>query len=166
MYITKCKIDSQQDFAIRHNRCSVTASWVTYVCLRWLIHVAVRQKPAQHCKTIMLQLKRNEGSLLCSLLYLKWITKMSYCIAQGTLLSVTWQLGWERSGGEWIHAYVWLSPFAVHWNYHVVNQLLSDKKLKKKKILCALPVHPSYLQPLATSDPFIVSIVALLPKVT
>ena len=55
-YITMCKIDSQQDFAIRHNRCSVTASWVTYVCLRWLIHVAVRQKPAQHCKTIMLQL--------------------------------------------------------------------------------------------------------------
>ena len=38
-----------------------------------------------------------------------------YCIAHGTLLSVTWQPGWEGSlGGEWIHLYVWLSPFTVH----------------------------------------------------
>ena len=30
-----------------------------------------------------------------TLLYLKWITNRSYCIAQGTLLNVVWQPGWE-----------------------------------------------------------------------
>ena len=34
-------------------------------------------------------------------------------------------------GGEWIHVYVWLSPFASTWNYHkIVNQLYSKVKLK------------------------------------
>ena len=74
--------------------------------LPWLFHVAVWQKPTQHCKTIMLQLKRNEVSLLCSRLYLKWITKTSDCTAQATLLGVMWQLGWERSVGE--NAYVYM----------------------------------------------------------
>ena len=39
-----------------------------------------------------------------------------YYIAQGTLLNVIWQPGWEggKSGGEWTHVYVWLNPFAVH----------------------------------------------------
>ena len=34
-----------------------------------------------------------------SLLYLliKWISTGTYCVAQGTLLSVTWQPGWEGS---------------------------------------------------------------------
>ena len=42
-------------------------------------------------------------------------------------------------GGEWIHVSMWLSPFAVHWNYHnIVNQLFSDIKLKiKKNPLCS-----------------------------
>ena len=32
-------------------------------------------------------------------------------------------------GGEWIHVYVWLSPFASTWNYHnTVNQLYSKVK--------------------------------------
>ena len=46
------------------------------------------------------------------LLYLKWIT---YCTARGTLLNVMWQprMGGEF-GGEWRHAYVYLSPFAFH----------------------------------------------------
>ena len=29
-------------------------------------------------------------------------------------LCLLWQPGWERSWGEWIHVYVWVSPFAVH----------------------------------------------------
>ena len=38
-----------------------------------------------------------------------------YCITQGTLLNVMNQPGWEGSfGGERIHVYVWLNPFAVH----------------------------------------------------
>ena len=35
-----------------------------------------------------------------TLLYLKWITTMSYCTAQATLLNVMWQPGWEGSLGE------------------------------------------------------------------
>ena len=35
-----------------------------------------------------------------TLLYLKWITNKSYCIAQGTLFDVMWQPGWERSLGR------------------------------------------------------------------
>ena len=47
------------------------------ICIHQLIHAAVQQKPTQHCKTIIFQLKIN-------------------------------------SGGEWIHVYARLSPFAVH----------------------------------------------------
>ena len=55
---------------------------------------------------------RQFGMDMYTLLYFKWIT---YCIAQGTLFSVfsaTWMEG--EFGGEWIHVYVWLSPFTVH----------------------------------------------------
>ena len=35
--------------------------------------------------------------------------------AQGTLHQVIWQPGWGREfGGEWMHAYAWLSPWAVY----------------------------------------------------
>jgi len=34
-----------------------------------------------------------------TLLYLKWITKKDHCRAQGTLLNVMWQSGWEGSLG-------------------------------------------------------------------
>ena len=52
---------------------------------------------------------------MSTLLYLKWITNKD-------LLHSTWKsaqchrsawMGGEF-GGEWIHVYVWLSPFAVH----------------------------------------------------
>ena len=50
-----------------------------------------------------------------TLLYLKWITNKD-------LLYSTWNsaqyhvAAWTRGvfGGEWIHAYVWLCPFAIH----------------------------------------------------
>ena len=38
----------------------------------------------------------------------------TYCTAQGTLLSVMWQPGWERGLGENGHMCIRLSPFAVH----------------------------------------------------
>ena len=41
-----------------------------------------------------------------TLLYLKWITKKAYCIAQGTLLNVTWQPGREGNWGE--NAYIYM----------------------------------------------------------
>ena len=58
------------------------------------------------------------GEVMYRLMYSKW-----NWIAHGTLLNVVYQPGWERGfGAEWIHVYVWLSPFAVHLNYHnIVN---------------------------------------------
>ena len=46
-------------------------------------------------------------------------------MAQGTLLQAAW-MG-EEFGGEWIPAYVWLYPFAMHLNYHnIVDWLYSN----------------------------------------
>jgi len=42
---------------------------------------------------------REFGINMDTLLYFKWITR-TYCIAQGTLLNVMWQPGWEGSLGE------------------------------------------------------------------
>ena len=42
---------------------------------------------------------REFGINMYTLLYLKWITRI-YCIAQGTLLNIMWQPGWEGSLGE------------------------------------------------------------------
>ena len=36
---------------------------------------------------------------MSKLLYFKWITR-TFCIAQGTLLDVMWQPGWEGSLGK------------------------------------------------------------------
>ena len=46
-----------------------------------------------------------------TLLYVKGSPARSYCTAQGTLLSVRWQPGWEGSLQE--NGYIWLSPLAV-----------------------------------------------------
>ena len=55
------------------------------------------------------------GKVMYTLLYLKWITNKS-------LLYSTWNSAqcyvpaWMGVGfgGEWIHVYVWMSPFTVH----------------------------------------------------
>ena len=58
---------------------------------------------------------KNFGRVMYTLLYLKWITNKN-------LLCSTWNsaqcyvpawIGGEF-GGEWIHVYVWLSPFTAH----------------------------------------------------
>ena len=54
-----------------------------------------------------------------TLLYLKWV---NIFYLHRDLLYSTWNsaqryvLAWmgEGFGGEWIHVYVWLSPFTVH----------------------------------------------------
>ena len=58
---------------------------------------------------------REFGKVIYTLLYSKWITNkdLLYSTLNSTQCYVpTWiGLGF---GGEWIHAYGWLSPFAVH----------------------------------------------------
>ena len=50
-----------------------------------------------------------------TLLDLKWITKkdLLYNTENSAQCHVAAWMG-GAFGGEWIHAYVWLSPFAVH----------------------------------------------------
>ena len=70
-----------------------------------------------------------------TLLYLKWITNkdLLYSTANSAQCYVAAWMGGEF-GGEWIHAYVWLSPFVVYLNYHnIVNWLYSSIKYKVKK---------------------------------
>ena len=42
-----------------------------------------------------------------TLLYLKQITTRTYCIAQGSLLNVMWQPGWEGVWEENGHMYMY-----------------------------------------------------------
>ena len=42
---------------------------------------------------------REFGMGMYTQLYLKWKAARTYCIACGTLLSVMWEAGWERSLG-------------------------------------------------------------------
>ena len=37
---------------------------------------------------------------MCTLLYLKWLTTKTYCIAHRTLLNIMWQPGWEGFCGR------------------------------------------------------------------
>ena len=50
-----------------------------------------------------------------TLLYVKWITNKQLLYSTGNSAQcyvAAWMGG--DCGGEWIHVYVWLSPFAVH----------------------------------------------------
>ena len=51
-----------------------------------------------------------------TMLYLKWITNKNllYSTCNSAQCYMAAWMG-EGSGGEWIHVYVWLSPFAIHW---------------------------------------------------
>ena len=59
---------------------------------------------------IFTEIVMNMYTLLC----LKYKPTRAYCVAQGMLLSVIGSLDGSEFGGEWIHGYVWLIPFAVH----------------------------------------------------
>ena len=50
--------------------------------------------------------------ILDTLLYLKWITNKYSARYSAQCFVVAWRA--EGFGGEWIHIYVWLSPFTVH----------------------------------------------------
>ena len=58
---------------------------------------------------------RQFGIDMYTLSYLKWITSKDLLYSTGNSAQcyvAAWMGG--ESGGEWIHVYVWLSPFAVH----------------------------------------------------
>ena len=59
------------------------------------------------------------------------IARRSYWTAQGTLLSVMWQSGWEGNFGEneYMCKYGWV-PLLSAWNHHIVNHLYSNTKFK------------------------------------
>ena len=54
---------------------------------------------------------RESGKDMYTLLYLKWITNkdLLYSTWDSAQCYVAARMGWEFVG-EWIHAYVWLSP--------------------------------------------------------
>ena len=58
---------------------------------------------------------REFGMDMYTLLYLKWITNkdLSYSTGNSVQCDVAAWMGGEFRG-EWIHVYVWLSPFIVH----------------------------------------------------
>ena len=58
---------------------------------------------------------RGLGIDMYTLLYLKWMTNkdLLYSTGNSTQCCVAAWMGREFRG-EWIHAYVWLNPFAVH----------------------------------------------------
>ena len=62
-------------------------------------------------------------NIMYTLLYLKWITKKTYCTAHGTLLSVMWQPGWEGSLGE--NGYMHMAE-SLHCSSKTITTLLTD----------------------------------------
>ena len=84
-----------------------------------------------------------------TLLYLKWITNkdLLYSTWNSAQCCVAAGMGGEF-GGEWIQAYVWLSPFAVHLKqsqhcYLAIFQYKRKEKVKKKRPHHARPGIPS-----------------------
>ena len=58
------------------------------------------------------------------------IPTRTYCIAQGSLLNVMWQPGWEKAVGEngYMYMYGWV-PLLSTWKYrNIVNGLYSNIK--------------------------------------
>ena len=58
---------------------------------------------------------REFGIDMYTLLYSKWITNKDLLYSTGNSAQcyvAAWMGG--EFGGEWIHVYVWLSPFAMH----------------------------------------------------
>ena len=74
------------------------------------------------------------GMDLYTALYLKQITNkdLLYSTGDSAQCSVAAWLG-EEFGGEWIHVYVWLSPFAVHLKLSQHGLLISYTPIQFKK---------------------------------
>ena len=72
---------------------------------------------------------REFGMDMYTLLYLKWIINKDLLYSTGSSAQC-YVAAWMGGGfeGEWIHVYVWLSPFADLKLLHIVNQLYPNKK--------------------------------------
>ena len=73
---------------------------------------------------------RDFAKVMYTLLYLKWITNKSFCIAHRTLLNVMCQPGWD---GAWERMDTCIRmtefPSVFTWNYHnIVNWLYPNTK--------------------------------------
>ena len=79
---------------------------------------------------------REFGIKMYILLYLKWtaIRELLYNTWNSAQCYVAACAGWGF-GGEWMHVYVWLSPFAVHLklSQHCHSAILQHKKLLQYK---------------------------------
>ena len=87
------------------------------------MNLFIKQKQTRRLESeLLFGMGENRGKVIVkefgidiyTLLYLKWQPARSYCIAQGTLLSIMWQPGWEGSLGRVDTCICWLCPFAVH----------------------------------------------------
>ena len=74
---------------------------------------------------------RELGTDMGTLLYLKWIS-VEDLQGSAQCCSLAWMGG--EFGGEWIHTYGWLSPFAVHLklSQHCLLSGMPQYKMKKK----------------------------------
>ena len=98
-----------------------------------------------------LMVARGEGiarefrKVVYTLLHSKWITSKDLLYSTGNSARcyvAAWMEG--EFGGGWLHVYVWLSPFAVHWNHHnIVNRLCCCCCLHAK---CLILLQPHGLQ--------------------
>ena len=70
------------------------------------------------------------------LLYFKWITNKDLLYSTGNSAQ-RYVAAWMRGelGGEWMHVYIWLSPFAVHLKLpQSCKSAIAQHKIKSKKI--------------------------------
>ena len=78
---------------------------------------------------------RECGMDMYTLLYLKWITNkdLLYSTRNSAQCYVAAWMG-VAFGGEWIHVYVWLSPFAIHLKLSQHCLLISFTPIQNKKV--------------------------------
>ena len=69
-----------------------------------------------------------------TVLYLKWITNKSILYSTGNSAQC-YVAAWVGGGfgGEWIHVYVWLNPFAVYLKLQHCSLVIPQYKIKSFK---------------------------------
>ena len=125
MHITICKVDGQWAFALWHRKlkpvlCDNLEDEVGGgrevqqggdICILWLIHVTVRQKPTQHQKAVILQLKKKLAYLDLSLEYHYPLVLTLFLLISGPESAefLSWRL-WNLRGKRY-HFYSQKLPF-------------------------------------------------------